>query len=63
MKKISLLSFLILLIGTQALSAQAYTAKVAFGQEKLAVRELRRNAITGNIEPGINSKYTHVLKI
>lgn len=48
-KNFILLSFLILLIGIQFLSAQAYTAKVNFGQEKLAIRELRRNAITGNI--------------
>lgn len=48
-KKISLFSFLMLLIGIQTLNAQAYTAKVAFGQDVLAVREVRRNAITGNI--------------
>ncbi|GEM_PF-777463 len=48
-KKIILLSFLILLTGIQFLSAQAYTANVDFGQEKLAIREVRRNAITANI--------------
>ena len=48
-KKIIILSLLILLTGTQTITAQAYTAKVAFGQERLAVREVRRNAITANI--------------
>jgi len=48
-KKITLLSSLVLLIGIQILNAQDYTTKAAFGQEELAIREVRRNAITANI--------------
>ncbi len=48
-KKITIVSFLALLIGIQTLSAQAYTTKVTFGQEELAIREVRRNAITANL--------------
>lgn len=48
-KKINLLTLLMLLIGFQTLNAQTYTATVGFGQENLAIREVRRNAISGNI--------------
>jgi len=48
-KKINLIALLVLLIGIQSISAQTYTAELGFGKESLAVRELRRNAITANI--------------
>ena len=65
MKKINLLFILIFLTGAQVINAQAYTAKVAFGQENIAVREVRRNAITGNIGwnglTGIGITFHHYL--
>ncbi len=48
-KQISILFFVVLLFGTQSLIAQVYSSTVDLGQYSLAVREIRSNAITGNI--------------
>ncbi len=49
MKKGNTLIVILFLVGIQTLNAQAYTTKVAFGQEDLAIREVRRNAVTANL--------------
>lgn len=48
-KTFSLLILLTLVFVTQILTAQDYTATKTFGVEQLAIREVRRAAITGNI--------------
>lgn len=47
--KSKLLFIFFFLVGTITLNAQAYTANVDFGQHELAIREVRRNAVTGNL--------------
>jgi len=48
-KQIYLVFLVILLFGIQTLSAQEYSSVVNLGQKSLAIREVRSNAITGNI--------------
>jgi len=48
-KTLSLLVLLVLLSVTQILIAQDYTATKIFGKEQLAIREVRRAAVTANI--------------
>jgi hypothetical protein len=47
--KINLVFLFIILSGIQSINAQDYTATKKFGQDQLAIREVRKNAITGNI--------------
>ncbi len=50
MKKNNYLFLILLfLIGFETLNAQVYTTTVGFGQADLAIREVRRNALTGNV--------------
>jgi len=48
-KRITLLLLLFLFNGIQFINAQDYTATKSFGKKELAVREVRRAAITANI--------------
>lgn len=48
-KSINLLLLLSLMFGTQLLTAQDYTASKVLGKEQLAIREVRKAAITANI--------------
>ncbi len=46
---IKLIFLFVFFIAIQTISAQEYTAQKIFGQEQLAIREVRRNAVAANI--------------
>ncbi|MFK5855909.1 MAG: hypothetical protein QM503_07240 [Bacteroidota bacterium] len=64
-KQIAFVFIITFIIGIQQLSSQVYSSTVNLGQKTLAIREIRRDAITGNIGwnslTGIGISYHHYL--